>query len=319
MNKFLKSKTNIFSIFRILGFIAFFIFVCSPALSENGKMGPHDIVSSPMSKGPGVHISPPSPSVGSTGSGIPYADYNLVISVEPKRPLRNTSVLLNLTIRNNEVSLLTVQFIKLQISREFEVITCHQVNSQDIIPLDADGSYTLLGPFKLEKHETKQFNYEIRIPRSVEVNKTNLLSSYPELKFKGYKSLETNEKIDSEIDIQNNPPEIVWSEALFPAHMVKEWGNNGTLLFIGNTSIPIEVKFKIKATDVEDGDSLKFIGFAVGQDGTELGNRTSLEHFSNISQFQRRIQSLCRCPSRLFAGVLHVEGVLPGCRVFRRQ
>lgn len=292
MTTHIKNNCVRYIIFISILFILAFIF-SDPAYSDSkeGKIDPGETVYSPTDKHLPVGESPESPTTSGGSGGTPIAKYNLIVNVEEKEPYRNTSVFLNLTIKNKNQAKLKIQYIKLIISHDFKLI--HDIKREiqfENTPVDIKGNSIKLGPFKLNGLEGRTFKLEIGIPNQVEAKNISVLARKPEIKFKKYKTFPPSEQNNSIISIRNNLPSIRSANANLAENQVRDLQENGTLLFIGNCSKPIEILYKINATDIEDGKELMFAGSLKREGEVVLNNSTSIDDIVNVSKFGCQIE-----------------------------
>jgi hypothetical protein len=226
-------------------------------------------------------------------SGISYANYNLTITVEPRKTLRDTNVTLNLIFKNNEDNELTVEYIKFDLSPKFKVLMSFSGNKPDKNFFDRVDNKICIHRFNILKNETKLFSYRIYVPKSIRVNKIGMITNL-DISIERHRISNTNEHNFSDIDIQNNLPTINFANIQFPPDQIKPYDNN-TLLFIGNASNLIDLKTDISANDIEDGNELNSSGIVRDQDGTDILEK----HLASLNILELNLKDLK--PSKLYS------------------
>ena len=222
---------------------------------------------------------------GTGSSGKPLAKYELIVTVEPDRPYRNTNVTLNITFRNNDsLNALDIQQINFDIFPKFDILSDYTWDQSDKIYRDK----IEIPEFKVLKQQSRTFLYIIHVPISIEAKKTNIINPPTvDIRIRNHQEDLYNHHLylHDQLDIQNNYPKVISAKVDLSKQFLPL--DDETLFFYGNSSDPFEALFNISAWDIEDGNDLQFAGFIRKQNGSEYGNRSSENEFSHCGTFKQ--------------------------------
>jgi len=207
-------------------------------------------------------------SISDSSGGRSPANYILTATADPNITLRNTTVVLNLTLKNTEKSkALKIQSISFDISPKFKLNLLTQENNLNDDFFEHSGRKVTIYPFEINKSETKSFYLEVFIPRDVDAIDSELVSNL-KLSIKNHRRNPSNEHNYAYIKIQNNKPKIDSANVDVPVHHIKS--NYNTLLYIGDNNNSIDLGCNISAHDVEDGNKLNMFGIVRDQNDIDI-------------------------------------------------
>jgi len=171
------------------------------------------------------------------------------MSVEPKNPLRNTYITLNISFKNNDTDSLKVGYIKCSLDPRFRAKQIKVDNSKEININTGENIIKIIPDGNVKMNEFKNYSCSVFVPLNIKANENYSIISKIEIVIHGYDASKNINTSESSIYVQNNPPNINSAEAHLISNQLKEI--NGNLFFLGNASDQIKLELNISANDKE--------------------------------------------------------------------
>lgn len=160
----------------------------------------------------------------------PDANYDFKMSVEPKNPLRNTYITLNISFKNNDTDSLKVGYIKCSLDPRFRAKQIKVDNSKEININTGENIIKIIPDGNVKMNEFKNYSCSVFVPLNIKANENYSIISKIEIVIHGYDASKNINTSESSIYVQNNPPNINSAEAHLISNQLKEI--NGNLFFL---------------------------------------------------------------------------------------